>query len=309
MKKRILPKKPKIKDLIDNYLNVHAPHVGMKGIDTATANCTVIERYFGKKRFDDIKVVDIVSYLNARRKDVGENTIRREMSVLRAICSAAVTYELFDIYGSDGNYSNDYWTMDRLMRNISKLRPKAVKRKERPPLAQIQEILKIIDLPMGNLIHAALLTAYRKDELLTLEWSDIKLADREMSLDETKNGYGRLTPLYKELYQFFVDLKKQNINNQRAVFCEDDGSPVKYFNTYPRWRTACKNIGHPEYHFHDLRKSAIRFLMEEKGFDQNMIMDCYSGHRSESIFQEIYNVRSSDTYLRYYKKVALNKNG
>jgi len=141
MKRRIIPKRPKIKDLIDNYLNVYAPHIGMKGIPTALSNCKVIDFHFGNKRFDDIKVRDIVLYLNERRKDAGDNSIS---------------------FNGDGDYSKDYWIADRLLSNISKFRPKAKKRKERPHADHVEELLKIVDQPMHDLIRGAYAVRHRR---------------------------------------------------------------------------------------------------------------------------------------------------
>jgi len=62
--------------------------------------------------------------------------------------------------------------------------------------------------------------------------------------------------------------------------------------------------GIAKYHFHDLRKLAVRYLVEIKKFPKDMIKDCFTGHKSDDVFEQVYNIRGTDTY-NYYKQMAL----
>ena len=306
---------PTIQDLIDNYLNLYLPHQNTKddSMHVARANCKNLSETFGGMIFNEIKVLHIIKYIQDRKsKGVSNNTIRRELSVLRSTVQRGLDFEIIDSFGNDGDYSQDWHSAKRLMEIISKHRPKGEKRKIRPTFEQVEKIMENLDEPMKRLVFAAYHTAYRKGELLGLTFGDLNLPEKELRISDSKTGEPRTTPLYRELFVFFNKLNieavrkygKDKINNIHIF-------PIQKYITYQHWRKACIKAGIVDdkgkalYHFHDLRKTAIRYLKEVKKFSTDMIVDAYSGHHSKDVFDDIYNIRSGDSYI-YYKDVALN---
>jgi integrase len=69
------------------------------------------------------------------------------------------------------------------------------------------------------------------------------------------------------------------------------GSPIKSF--YDSWRTAVKSAGFPDLLFHDLRRSAVRNMVEKIGMSEKRAMEI-SGHKTRSCFERYHIVSLAD---------------
>ena len=127
-------------------------------------------------------------------------------------------------------------------------------------------------------------------------------------------GICRNTPLYQEIHQFFTDIYEEtqkifgrNNINDVAVFREKDNrTPLKPANINYCWKKAIKEARVPDYHFHDLRKSAIKYLKHIKDFPRDMIKELYTGHKSWGIFNSIYDAVTSEDYTHWKAKALKN---
>jgi len=103
-----------------------------------------------------------------------------------------------------------------------------------------------------------------KQEALSLEWTDIKFdaeGDGTITFFRTKNKRERtefLMPRAKEALlawkahlEFVRHRRRIKVVDDRFVFCRQDGSPIKRFDS--AWRNTCKLAGIEDFHFHDLR--------------------------------------------------------
>jgi integrase len=242
--------------------------------------------------------------MNERKQSVGLATVRREMAVFRSLIQVGISYELIQKYTDDGNYSSDYNRAKLLMTHLSDHRPALQKRKIRPTLLIINKIKNDLDETMSDFVQAALLTAYRKSELLSLTKRDIDFDSKEIRLNDSKNSEGRITPMYSQLNSFMSKLVAKNCQSESDfIFKENNGKPLAYANTFKRWKKAqIKNDiidenGEALYHFHDVRKTAIRYLIEEIGLTPEQVMDYFSGHKDKDVFEDIYNLRGYDSFV------------
>jgi integrase len=69
------------------------------------------------------------------------------------------------------------------------------------------------------------------------------------------------------------------------------GSQIKSF--YDSWRAAVKNAGFPDLLFHDLRRSAVRNMVEKIGMSEKRAMEI-SGHKTRSCFERYHIVSLAD---------------
>jgi integrase len=131
------------------------------------------------------------------------------------------------------------------------------------------------------------LSAWRKGEMQSLEWTDVDLPDKMIRLrpERSKNKRGRLLVLSGELLEVIKRAHSQRRLGCPLVFHYDEGRPIGRFSR--AWATACKRakLGHviP----HDMRRSAVRNFIRA-GMDQTVAM-ARSGHVTVSTFQR-YNI-------------------
>jgi integrase len=69
------------------------------------------------------------------------------------------------------------------------------------------------------------------------------------------------------------------------------GAQIKSF--YESWRAAVKNAGFPDLLFHDLRRSAVRNMVEKIGMSEKRAMEI-SGHTTRSYFERYHIVSLAD---------------
>ena len=116
----------------------------------------------------------------------------------------------------------------------------------------------------------------RRGEMLKLEWSDVDLEKRTIFFrgKNTKNGEGRMVPIWGEMYAELAAKKKIRDEKfpaqQRVMFWSWNGAPLADFRQLLedglRQQAGLVNEnGEANLLVHDLRRSAVR-LMIQSGF-------------------------------------------
>ena len=140
--------------------------------------------------------------------------------------------------------------------------------------------------PLADVARFAYFSAWRKGEIVTLQWTQVDRKTREVRLATSKSGHPRTLPLVGELAEL-VERRWQARQHatpdgpalSRHVF-HDGGRPVGDFRK--AWRSACEASGAGWLRFHDLRRSGVRNLIRA-GVPQSVAMSI-SGHRTISTF-------------------------
>lgn len=134
----------------------------------------------------------------------------------------------------------------------------------------------------------------RLGELRQLRWDWVDFANAQILLPSgfTKNGRGRVLPIYGEMRPWLEMARAE----RDAAFPDcpyvfhREGRPIGEFRK--TWRAACLRAGVPGLLFHDLRRSAVR-NMRLAGVPENVAMEI-SGHRTRSIFDRYSIVGARD---------------
>jgi integrase len=127
-----------------------------------------------------------------------------------------------------------------------------------------------------HLVRFLFASAWRRGEALALQWSWVD--DEAIRLPDSKNGQPRLLALAGEVAEIIEARRARAIGPH--VF-HRGGEPIRDFRT--AWMRACEKAGLQGRLVHDLRRSAIK-RMVEAGVDQRTAMSI-SGHLTVSTFQ------------------------
>jgi integrase len=129
-----------------------------------------------------IRTKDVADFIKEREAEgVSPNTIRLDLALLS---------RLFEVAASD-------WGMESLGNPVRRVsRPKLPSgRTRRLEAGEEEKLLDACPSLFRELIQLALETAMRREELQTLEWSQVDFGGKTAHLPKTKNGDARTVPL------------------------------------------------------------------------------------------------------------------
>jgi integrase len=140
---------------------------------------------------------------------------------------------------------------------------------------------------------------FRKGELLKLRVGNVDLAERIVRLEgrATKNSEAKEVPLLADAYTLIEQCIVGKMPTD-YVFSREDGEPVRDFRRV--WGTVCKAAGVPDLLFHDLRRTAVRGLINS-GVDRYTAMQI-TGHKTESVFNR-YHIQDRKSKIAAIEKI------
>jgi len=266
----------KIASLLDILIADYQKSERATSHDAACRIESHLRPFFGHFKAADLTTDEIERYQDRRKsKDAQNATINRELALLRRayhlvarrtppLVQNAPFFSMLPVDNVREGFLS--WDAYRALRNAL---PDRVK------------LLFIMAFHVGC----------RRGELLQLEWPQVDLDRLQLRLkrNTTKNRTPRTLPFYGDMEQFLRTAREARRDEGTLIFAEDDGSPLGAFRK--SWLTACKAAGVGELLFHDLRRTAVRNMMDA-GIPQSHAM-YISGHKTDSIFRR-YDIVSDD---------------
>jgi integrase len=221
---------------------------------------------------------DLVAEYRDKRLGEGKknNTVRLELALLGHLFTVAI----------------QEWRIGLAINPVASIRkpsPGAGRKRRLSP----EEETKLMDAvnkysnPMlGWIVRAALFTAMRSTEVVTLRRSQVNLQDGLITLTHTKNGSSRIVPLMPAAIEVFKEALE---NPVRPIDCEliffgEPGRDKKTRSPYAFNKIFGKiksDLGFADLHFHDLRHEAISRL-GRAGFNVQKA-SAISGHKSVQV--------------------------
>ncbi|PUE59347.1 integrase [Limnohabitans curvus] len=217
----------------------------------------------------NLSATRIAAFRDERLKEVSNGTVIRELAYLSSII----------------NHARREW-------DINMSNPVIHVRKPTSPTGRTRklsddETTKLLQAlePTGRqntwtrpVVLLAIQTAMRRSELLALRWENIDLTRQTAFLPDTKNGTPRTVPLSAAATEVLRTIPR---NISGIVF------PVKYFTLDAAFKRAVKRAGLVDFHFHDLRHTAITAMAEKL---PNLIeLSAVTGHKSLSMLKRYYH--------------------
>jgi integrase len=170
---------------------------------------------------------------------------------------------------------------------------------------QYKEILKHLPEHLRPLITFLYKTGWRKSEALNLTWDMVDFNRRQVRLPigYTKNKKPRIFPFDDELERIFKRLwnekEQQKIGIAHVFLNQNKTGPIVDFRG--SWDSACDEAKIGKRLIHDMRRSAVRNMVES-GVSEKVAMEL-SGHLTRTVFEN-YHIVSTDDLVKAVQKVS-----
>jgi integrase len=272
---------------------------GRRSLATLGFRLAPLRAAFGNVRAIDVTGVRITRYA-AQRLTAGKSraTVNRELAALRRAFALAAQRE-----------------------QLSNIPPVTLFREDNArqgfvSAAQFAAITTALPDHIKDVARFAYLTGWRRREITSLEWNDVDPIRGVITLrrEHSKNGQPRNIPFSVEPDNGSATVfdAVAEVIRRRLLARRPDGEGARYVfhrgghrlcDFRGAWMTACRAAGVPSVLFHDLRRSAVRNLVDA-GIDQRVAM-AITGHRTPSIFAR-YRIVVDDDVRAALKKVRLS---
>ncbi|PUU86920.1 site-specific integrase [Halanaerobium sp.] len=299
----------KMKKLMRKYINNHQHNVATR---TADRYRRIIKNHlepaFGEMLIKKVKPMHIESYqtqkLNSGRINGGglsSSTVRMHHNLLNSIFEYAQRLEIIE-------------------RNPVSLISLPKKKKSKHKFLSREELNQILDYSEGLWIHdyilVAVSTGMRRGEMIGLEWENVDLKNKKISvvqaLKRTSQGIELSEPKTKSsvrsisitdntvaiLRKIKSEQEKNKLNmgdnyNDRFdfVFCEKNGRYCNPNTVTRRFKRVVEAIGLEEIKLHDLRHTMASFLIK---IANPKVVQERLGHSSISMTMDLYSHLSDD---------------
>lgn len=237
----------RIKDLCKRYIDEHAAKKKSGGDDISRIERFIIPEW-GNLLVTSIKRAD-VDALHSKIGKRGHHLANRTYSLLSKMFNLARKWGFVP-----DEHVNPCFGIDKFKEDP---RDRFVSHEEFPKLADA--INQELNQSVVSAIWLYLLTGVRKDELLTLKWSDINLERKELKLTDTKNG----KPHYLPLSIAAIDILNQTPRikvNPYVIVGKNPGCHL--VNIDKPWQRIRKEAGLEDVRLHDLRRTVGSWLAQ-----------------------------------------------
>jgi integrase len=222
----------------------------------------------------NLSAARIAAYRDLRLKEVSNGTVIRELAYLSSIINHARREWGINIQNPTQHVRKPATPAGRT-RKLSKDETNKLFNALEPTGRQNIWVLPVVRL--------ALETAMRRSEILGLRWENIDLIRQTAFLPDTKNGTSRTVPLSAAAIEVLRSLPR---NISGIVF------PIHYFTLSAAFKRAVKRSGLIDFHFHDLRHTAITAMAQKL---PNLIeLSAVTGHKSLAMLKRYYHPSIED---------------
>lgn len=262
-----------LRELILRYVREVTPT--MKSVTEDTIRLKAMARKpIANWSLANLSAVRIAAFRDERLKQVSNGTVIRELAYLSSII----------------NHARREWGINTPNPVQYVRKPPSPAGRSRKLSADERDKLLASVEPRGRqnnwtkpVVVLALETAMRRSELLALRWEHINLGSQTALLPDTKNGTPRSVPLSTTAVELLRSLPR---NISGVVF------PIKYFTLDAAFKRAVKRAGLVDFHFHDLRHTAITAMAEKL---PNLIeLSAVTGHKSLAMLKRYYHPNVED---------------
>ncbi len=282
----------KFKDFAEIYLKKYAKHRKQSWKTDEKFLNAQLKPFFGEMTLNDITPEHISDFVLKREKDeVKNSTINKNLQVLRKMMNLAVDYS----YNVEKNPVRPF----HFSSEAENRRTRILSYEEEGKL------LKAASPHLKPIIHFALQTGCRLQEILRLKIDDVDFLDETITIRPENNKSGKLDliPLPHSIEELLMTLIKENAGRTEFVFNYFDPRtnelrPIQ--SILHAFRGACRRADIVNLQFRDLRRT-FGTRLHQNGTDP-LIIQRLLRHSSFKISEQVY-IQSSLKMM----KDAVNK--
>lgn len=238
-----------IKDLCAVYVDRHAILKKSGHEDVSRINRHILPAWSNLKA-TNIKRAD-VSHLHSKVGKInGHYEANRLLALLSKMFQKAQEWGIIEA----GDHNNPAHNIERFQENK---RDRYVTPQELPRL--VEAIEQEPNQSARFALWLYLLTGLRKEEVLTLKWTDIDFDRNELVKEETKNGKKHYLPLSAAALALLKQIPRYD-DNPYLIAGKIEGQHL--VNVQKAWTRIRKNAGIEDVHIHDLRRTVGSWLAQ-----------------------------------------------
>lgn len=264
-----------LKEVIQKYSKEVSPSMKSYSTDLFKLNA-ICRRPISKLSMAALTPKIFADYRDERLKKVSSGTVLRELYYFSAVINHARRE-----WGI--NIQNPILLVKKPA--FPKGRTRILSEDEKVRLLAILEDAKYPrqNIWMKPLVAFALETGMRRGEMLALLWSNVNLQKQIAFIETSKNSESRFVPLSMAALNI---LKQLSRSTDGRVF------PVNDFTVAAAFLRATKRANIPDFHFHDLRHTAITNLASK--IPNILELSAISGHKTLSMLKRYTHFNAED---------------
>tara|TARA_B100000315_G_scaffold257886_1_gene308233 strand:- start:908 stop:1972 length:1065 start_codon:yes stop_codon:yes gene_type:complete len=205
---------------------------------------------FKSELLSNIKQLDIENYITERQKEISpyskkiikKGTVDADIVAIKHFFNKAIEWE----------YLKENPTKNIKKFNESNIRVRFLEYEE------VERLVSNCDPYLKSIVQCAVLTGMRKSEILNLNWFQVDLKKRLITLPEQKNKEIGYVYISDELLNLLEKLKKER--KSEYVFTNENGGKISSFKR--SFKTALKRSNIANFRFHDLRHTFASLLVK-----------------------------------------------
>ena len=246
----------------------------------------------GDKTLDDLTDEYLTKFVRDRRKGgAGGVTISIDLTYLAGVLKTAK--ELWKL-----PVTLDAVQAARANMSHLKISTRSTERTRRPTTAEISDLCNYFDersnLPMRDLVHFAVASAMRLEEITRLRWVDLNETDRTIIIRDRKHprqkkGNDQEVPLLGEAFEIVLrQPRPEKPTAECRIF------PIKAATVSTIFPRAAKALKIDNLHFHDFRHEGVSRLFEQGYQIQEVAL--VSGHRDWKMLARYTQIKAKDLH-------------
>jgi len=236
-----------VKDLCKAYLEGHAIHKKSGKDDLSRINRFILPAW-GNLPMTDIKRADVKA-LHTKLGKQGHYQANRVYSLIS---------KMFNYARAEGLVPEDHINpCFGITKFKEEKRERFVSHEEFPRLAEA--INAELNQSVVYAVWLYLLTGVRKNELLTLKWTDIDFTRKELKLSDTKNGKAHYLPLSSSALEVLNQIPRLD-GNPFVIVGKNQGCHL--VNIDKPWQRIRAAAGLEDVRLHDLRRTVGSWLAQ-----------------------------------------------
>ncbi len=207
------------------------------------------KEHYGNRLLSEITSRNIDDFKKIRLKAVSTGTVNRELQCIRSLFNLAKRWKRF--------FGNNPVSEARLIQ-VNNQKERILSKEEE------DRLLALSNPYLKPILITALNTGMRKNEILTLKWTNIDRDTSVITLEHTntKTKTTRRIPINSVLRKLLLEQMLKSGGNE-FIFLNPTGNPYKRHDSIKgAFERLCKKAGVTGLRFHDLRHTAATRMIE-----------------------------------------------